>query len=167
MSTEDGVLTTTRTARTEGQEFIEASRVFLKDDFLPKLIYCLEHMSDEDIWWRPNEQSNSAGNLVLHLCGNMKQWIVESIGGVRFMRDRDAEFATRDPVPRIELVANIQSSVGEVDEILAALPEQRLLEHCANFFPNAGSRPMLSCPNPSLLQFLRVHVQDLERADLV
>ena len=130
MSTEDGVLTTTGTARTEGQEFIEASRVFLKGDFLPKLIYCLERMSDEDIWWRPNEQSNSAGNLVLHLCGNMKQWIVESIGGVRFMRDRDAEFATRDPVPRIELVANIQSSVGEVDQILAALPEQRLLEHC-------------------------------------
>ena len=106
------MLTTTRTARTEGQEFIEASRVFLKDDFLPKLIYCLEHMSDEDIWWRPNEQSNSAGNLVLHLCGNMKQWIVESIGGVRFMRDRDGEFAMRDRVPRIELVANIQSSVG-------------------------------------------------------
>jgi uncharacterized damage-inducible protein DinB len=125
------VLTTTGTAKTEAQEFIEASRVFLKDDFLQKLIYCLEHMSDEDIWWRPNEQSNSVGNLVLHLCGNMKQWIVESIGGISFKRDRDAEFAARDPVSTSELIANIRSTVSAVDGILAALPEQRLLEHCS------------------------------------
>jgi hypothetical protein len=59
------VLTTSGSARTGGQEFIEASRLFLREDFLPKLLYCLERMSDEDIWWRPNEQSNSVGNLVM------------------------------------------------------------------------------------------------------
>jgi len=60
-----------------GDEFIESSRVFLRQDFLPKLLHCLNAMTDDQIWWRPNEQSNSVGNLVLHLRGNLKQWIVE------------------------------------------------------------------------------------------
>jgi hypothetical protein len=45
------------------------------------LLHCLNAMTDDQIWWRPNEQSNSVGNLVLHLCGNLKQWIVASLGG--------------------------------------------------------------------------------------
>jgi uncharacterized damage-inducible protein DinB len=121
--------TTTGTASTDAQEFIEASRVFLKQDFLPKLLHCLDNMSDEDVWWRPNERSNSVGNLVLHLCGNLKQWIVVSLGGGSFNRDRDAEFATRGPVARAELIANIRSAVDEVDEVLKRLPESRLLGH--------------------------------------
>jgi len=121
--------TTTGTATTDAQEFIEASRVFLKQDFLPKLLYCLENMSDEDIWWRPNEKSNSAGNLVLHLRGNLKQWIVVSLGGGSFKRDRDAEFAARGPVAKAELIAGIQSAVDEADEVLKGLPEDLLLGH--------------------------------------
>ena len=122
------MLTTTGTAKTEAQEFIEASRVFLKEDFLPKLIHCLEGMPEDDIWWRPNEQSNSVGNLVLHLCGNVRQWIVASIGGADFKRDRDFEFATRDPLPKTELIANIRSALDEVDRVLAEFPANRLLE---------------------------------------
>ena len=125
------MLTTSGTAKTDAQEFIEASRLFLRQDFLPKLIDCLDRMPDEDIWWRPNEQSNSVGNLVLHLCGNLKQWIVGSVAGASVTRDRDAEFARRDPVSKGELIAQIRSAVREVDEILAALPERRLLEHCS------------------------------------
>jgi uncharacterized damage-inducible protein DinB len=122
------VLGTSGKARTEAQEFIEASRVFLNDDFLPKLMHCLEHMPDEDIWWRPNEQSNSVGNLVLHLCGNMRQWMVKSIGGASFTRDRDAEFSARGPVPKTELMASIEAAVRETIAVLEALPENRLLD---------------------------------------
>ena len=89
---------TTGNARTPETEFIEASRTFLREDYLPKLLQCVSLMSDEDLWWRPNEVSNSVGNLVLHLCGNLRQWIVASLGGVEFKRDRDAEFAARGPV---------------------------------------------------------------------
>src|SRR5919201_86015 len=99
------MLTTSTKATSGMQEFIEASRVFLRDDFLPKLKYCVEDLSESDVWWRPNEQSNSVGNLVLHLCGNLRQWIVSSIGGVQFDRDRDAEFAERRPRPKAELIA--------------------------------------------------------------
>ena len=109
-------------------EFIEASRVFLSEDYLPKLIYCVERMSDEDLWWRPNEISNSAGNLILHLCGNVRQWIVSSIGGTEFLRNREAEFATRGPVPKAELLANLKQAVADVDRVLASLGTERLLD---------------------------------------
>ena len=122
------MLTTSGKATTDAQEFIEASRVFLKQDFLRKLKHCVERMSEEDVWWRPNEQSNSVGNLILHLCGNMKEWIVKSIGGEEFERHRDAEFAERRPRPKAELIANIEAAVGEVDRVLEQLPSTRLFE---------------------------------------
>src|SRR5262247_1875580 len=108
------MLTTSGKAITEAQEFIEASRKFLKDDFLPKVKHCLEEMPEQDLWWRPNEQSNSVGNLILHLCGNMKQWILNSMGGGQFERDRDAEFAERRTLPKTELIASIDRTVNEV-----------------------------------------------------
>ena len=114
-------------AATAGDEFLEASRVFLKEDFLPKLVHCLNAMSDDQIWWRPNEQSNSVGNLVLHLQGNVKQWIVSSLGGQKFRRDRDAEFATRERVSKAELVSGIEAAVVEVESVLRNFPTAQLL----------------------------------------
>jgi uncharacterized damage-inducible protein DinB len=125
------VLTTTGKATTDAQEFIEASRLFFKEDFLAQVKYCLEQMPDSDLWWRPNEQSNSVGNLVLHLCGNMRQWIVSSIGGVPFERDRDAEFSERRPVSKAELIARIDAVVNDVDKVLESLPTAGLLQRFA------------------------------------
>jgi uncharacterized damage-inducible protein DinB len=119
---------TTGDARTSDAEFIQASRVFLREDYLPKLSYCLDHLSDDDLWWRPNEASNSIGNLILHLCGNLRQWIVSSIGGVEFKRDRDGEFAARGPVPKTELRLNLTQTLSEVDRVLEGLESRRLLE---------------------------------------
>jgi len=92
------------------------------------LLHCLEGMSEDDIWWRPNDQSNSVGNLILHLCGNMRQWIVSGIGGRNFNRDRDVEFATRRPVSKSELMAQMRAAAEDVDSVLGALAEKRLLE---------------------------------------
>ena len=118
---------TSGTAGTPESEFIEASRVFLRDDFLPKLLYCVEKLSDEDLWWRPNEVSNSIGNLVLHLCGNVRQWIVASIGGAQFKRNRDGEFAARGPIPKTELMASLKQVLAEVDAVLAQLEAGQLM----------------------------------------
>ena len=119
--------TTTGNATTPASEFIEASRVFLRDDYMKKLLHCIEQMSEDDLWWRPNEVSNSAGNLILHLCGNLRQWIVSSIGGVEFHRDRDGEFAARGPIPKDQLIASLKQVTHDVDGVFARISDNRLL----------------------------------------
>lgn len=112
-----------------GQEFIARSRYHLVEDFLPKIERCLERLDDDQIWWRPNENSNSIGNLVLHLCGNARQWIVCGVGGASDSRDRDAEFAQRDVVQRAELHSLLQLTLNDVDATLQSCDANSLLEH--------------------------------------
>lgn len=111
-----------------GNAFISKSRYHLAEDFLPKIERCLDKVTDEQIWWRPNEESNSIGNLVLHLCGNARQWIVCGIGDGTDARDRDAEFAQREVVPRDALMSLLQRTMKEVEAALAAYDPERLLE---------------------------------------
>lgn len=115
-------------ARTPDAEFLEVSRMSLREDYLPKLLHCVEQLSDADLWWRPNEVSNSVGNLILHLSGNLRQWIVSSVGGAEFKRDRDSEFTTRGPIPKAELIARLEQTVREVDAVIGSLKSERLLQ---------------------------------------
>lgn len=111
-----------------GQEFIARSRYHFTEDFLPKIERCLERLSDEQIWWRPNEQSNSIGNLLLHICGNARQWIVCGVGGAADARNRDAEFAQREMIPGDELYSLLQQTLADVDHTLAHVEPDRLLD---------------------------------------
>ena len=108
--------------------FIDRSRHYLGEDFLPKIERCLEELSEEDIWWRPNEASNSIGNLVLHLSGNVRQWIISGIGGAPDLRDRDQEFEQRAPISTERLLERLAATVREADAILAGLDPSSLLE---------------------------------------
>jgi len=111
-----------------GHEFIARSRHHLIDDFLPKIERCLERLTDDQIWWRANDQSNSIGNLLLHLCGNARQWIVCGVGGAADARNRDAEFAQRAAIPNAELHSLLKQTLQEVDATLAQYDDNRLLE---------------------------------------
>jgi hypothetical protein len=96
---------------------------------LPRIVRCLELLSDRDIWWRPNTASNSAGNIVLHLCGNVRQWIISGLGGAPDMRDRDSEFAERGPIPRRALITQLKKTIDEASKIIeGAAPEILLRE---------------------------------------
>lgn len=64
-----------------GQAFIDQAVQLLSADFFPKIRMCLTLLDDAKIWWRPNQHSNSIGNLMLHLNGNVRQWIVSGLGG--------------------------------------------------------------------------------------
>jgi len=90
--------------------------------YLKRIVRCLELLSEDEIWWRPNAVSNSAGNIVLHLCGNVRQWILSGLGGARDVRERDQEFAERGPVPRQALIERLQTTVEEACETIDALP---------------------------------------------
>jgi len=111
-----------------GSALIAQSRSFLVEDYLPKIERCLSLLSDEQIWWRANSQSNSIGNLLLHLSGNVRQWIVAGLGGAEDARDRDAEFAQRDILSRDDLLGRLRQTLAEADAALAALNPDRLLE---------------------------------------
>ena len=95
-----------------GQLFMTRSRYHLSQDFLPKIERCVELLKDEQIWWRANPQSNSIGNLILHLSGNVRQWIVSGLGGAADSRDRGAEFAQRDVISREELIEKLKQQPG-------------------------------------------------------
>jgi len=75
-----------------GVAFVHQSVEYLLNDYLPKIQRCLEQLTDEQIWWRPNSQTNSIGNLVLHLSGNARQWIVCGLGDQPDHRNRSLEF---------------------------------------------------------------------------
>jgi uncharacterized damage-inducible protein DinB len=111
-----------------GQSFIAYARAYFTDDYLPKIERSLELLTDEQIWWRANPQSNSIGNLLLHLSGNVRQWIVCSLGGAPDKRDRDSEFAERKMIPRDELLAGLKQTLSEADAALAKFDPDKLLE---------------------------------------
>jgi uncharacterized damage-inducible protein DinB len=108
--------------------FINCAIDFLTGEYLPKIERCLEQLTDEQIWWRPNEESNSIGNLVLHLCGNARQWIVCGLGSAPDTRTRDAEFAQRDAIPRPQLLQLLRATLGDVETVLRQLDPSTLLE---------------------------------------
>jgi hypothetical protein len=95
---------------------------------LGKIKHCLDQLSDEQVWWRSQPSLNSIGNLILHLCGNVRQWIVAGLGGVADVRDRPAEFAERGPISRDELLRSLEAVVDEAKAVMARLTARQLLE---------------------------------------
>ena len=111
-----------------GTALVRGARHYLVESFWPRLTVALERLSEDDLWWRPNESSNSAGNLVLHLCGNARQWIVSGVGGVPDVRARQAEFDERGPIARAQLLVTLDDTFRAIDRTLAALDPTVLLE---------------------------------------
>jgi uncharacterized damage-inducible protein DinB len=111
-----------------GQAFIAESRRYLVDEYLPKICGALEGLSTEDVWWRPNKESNSIGNLVLHLAGNARQWVVAGIGGAPDVRERQQEFDRDGGMTGRELLDLLEKTLEEVADVLGDLSEGRLGE---------------------------------------
>jgi len=111
-----------------GRAFLDESRRYLTREYAVKIRLCLEALTDADLWWRPNEQSNSIGNLLLHLAGNVRQWIVSGVGGAPDTRDRQSEFDERGPLPREEVLRRFDAAVTEADAVLRDLDPAVLVE---------------------------------------
>ena len=108
--------------------FVKFSRETLKDEYWPRICRCLDSLREEQIWWRPNEMSNSVGNLLLHLNGNVRQWILAPLGGIANTRDRDAEFAERRQLDTATLRRALDETLKEFDRILSGLTTSDLLK---------------------------------------
>lgn len=101
--------------------FLRHVRFRLREDYLVKITAALGELSEEQLWWRPNEASNSAGNLLLHLAGNVRQWVIAGIGGQADARDRASEFAERRHVGKQELLGLLTRTLDEVEAVLVGL----------------------------------------------
>ncbi|MEM6725145.1 MAG: DinB family protein, partial [Bacteroidota bacterium] len=101
--------------------------IFRLNEKLEHLSICFEQLTAEDIWWRPNPASNSIGNLILHLCGNIRQYIISSLGHFPDTRDRDAEFAVVGGWSAEELFQEIAGTIQEASKVIDQASERELL----------------------------------------
>jgi len=111
-----------------GALFIERARYYLATEYWTKLRCSVEALPREVLWLRANERSNSVGNLVLHLEGNIRHWILCGVGGAPSLRDRSSEFLTRNGPDAAELLARFECALAEVDQFLGRLTAADLIE---------------------------------------
>jgi uncharacterized damage-inducible protein DinB len=104
--------------------FLRHARFRLLEDYFVKIAEAVDALDDEQLWRRPNESSNSVGNLLLHLSGNVRQWIVSGVGGADDKRDRASEFAARGSASKGELVELIKATLDEADAVLAKIEDE-------------------------------------------
>ncbi len=109
---------------TTAQAFLRHARFRLSEDYAVKISGALAELTDGQIWWRPNAASNSIGNLILHLCGNIRQWMIAGVGGSTDQRDRDREFAERHQLGKDELLILMRTTLSEVDAVLTELENE-------------------------------------------
>jgi hypothetical protein len=98
------------------------------DDLHHDIASCLGKLTEEQIWRRGGPHENSAGNLLLHLEGNIRQWILHGIAAQPDVRRRDDEFALAPSIDSKTAFANLTTTLNEAREAIAALPHERLME---------------------------------------
>jgi hypothetical protein len=89
---------------------------------------CVGRLTDAQVWDRHAAHENAVGNLVLHLCGNMRQWVMHGIGGATDVRVRDTEFSADGGLTGAALIELFENTVSEARGVIASLPTQRLVE---------------------------------------
>jgi uncharacterized damage-inducible protein DinB len=108
--------------------FLSFSRNKLLQQYWPRLHACVERLKDDQVWWRPNESSNSVGNLVLHLNGNVRQWLVAAFAALPDSRDRNAEFAAEGGMSVVQLLETLDETMRLAQETLERLTAAELSE---------------------------------------
>jgi len=111
-----------------GDEFLEMVRARLVDDYPRQVRACLQALNEEDVWWRPNDQANAVGNLVLHVAGSNRFYLDHVIGGVPDVRDRDAEFAAHGAISKREVERVWADTESLVRRVMQTLTPARLME---------------------------------------
>ena len=122
-----------------GRAFLDHAAVHLEQDLMPKIRSCVELLQEKDVWWREAEVENSVGNLVLHLAGNVRQWIISGMGGTPDVRERPKEFSDRGSVTKDEALTRLERTVSEAAAVLRSLnPEELLKDRVIQGFQRTG-----------------------------
>lgn len=110
-----------------GALFLSTSSAKLEQmtDFVTR---CFARLSDQQVWARGAEHENAVGNLILHLCGNMRQWIMHGVGGAADVRVREEEFSASSGMSAHDLLRLFEETIAEARSVIDALPTEKLLE---------------------------------------
>ena len=98
------------------------------DTYCGRIVTCIGKLTPDQIWMRGAENQNAVGNLVLHLNGNVRQWILSGVGGEPDYRVRDSEFSARGGIAPAQLTALLQGTVNQAAALIRSLPHSRLVE---------------------------------------
>ncbi len=113
---------------------------------LEKIRHCLRQLSDEQVWWRPRDEMNSIANLLLHLTGNVQQWIVTGLGGAPDTRNRPREFSERGPIRKAQLLADLEAVVDEAQNVLSrCTPDDLITPRRIQGFEVSGIGAIFDC----------------------
>ena len=116
----------------------------LMDEQLPRIRRCAELLGDDRIWQRPSPNSNSAGNLILHLCGNTTQWILAQFTELPDERTRAAEFAATGGLDVAQLTSRLRDVYTEACQVVDEVPLAQLLaERTVQGYPETGLTAIL------------------------
>ncbi|SRR5258705_11109223 len=110
------------------REFIEQCISVVEKKNTPKIIKCLDQLTEDQVWMRPNKASNSIGNILLHLCGNIRQYVISGLGDQPDVRERDKEFSAQGGYNKEELLARLNDTLTRAAEIIRNTDEVRLLK---------------------------------------
>lgn len=97
-------------------------------EYLQKIQLATAGLTDQEIWWRPNEAFNSIGNLMLHLQGNLSLWVLSGLGGGSYARNRAAEFTSRDQESKEELIDMLAAVIRDCQRVVQGLSTEDLAE---------------------------------------
>lgn len=109
------------------EEFIRESAYQFKDSF-KRLFHCLGQLNDEQIWWRPDDKMNSAGILIKHVCGNIRQWTITAINNTEDRRNRPQEFINDPATSKSDLISLAKSLEADFLDAISRLDTSRLTE---------------------------------------
>ncbi len=124
--------------KTFAQEFIDQS-IHRIEENTPKIVKCVDALTEEQIWQRPNETSNSIGNMMLHLCGNITQYIVSALGDQPDIRERDKEFSVKGGFSKEELVSKLIDTLNRAISVIRNTDENRQMKiHSVQGFSYSG-----------------------------
>lgn len=108
--------------------FLSRSRYYLFTEYPAKIRTAVEAMPADRLWWRPNEDANSVGNLLLHLAGNVRQWVVSGVGRQPDVRQRNREFAARGGSSVAEMLNALDATLRDAEAVLRHVTPDELLE---------------------------------------
>lgn len=108
--------------------FVSETKLRMVEESFSKISSCLSQLSEEEVWHRPNEHVNSVGNLMLHLCGNVGQYVISGAGGHKDIRERQKEFDDRGTFTKEELIEKMRKVLAQVVEVLDQLTPEQMIE---------------------------------------